>query len=288
MHQDVDRIAERLAGLLPGESVSEEYVRFRIAVFKAQAATLAGLGDSASARFSETSHGQDPALRPERIALDPAAAERLFRSILDACREHGNPGADLARLGSSVAGRPELLEGLLRAAAFGPDEEQLGSLAERLEVDAELLVFVGRLVAAPFVTCAVRRLIEHGAVAAASDGSCPACGSTPGLASLGPDDAGRVLSCSLCGHRWRFGRLVCPFCPGEGSSELSRLAMAGEDARWIEACDRCRRYLKTIDLGRRPEGEGFFPLVEEVAGLYLDLVAEKEGCLRNPPYAAVG
>ncbi|MFH1924858.1 MAG: formate dehydrogenase accessory protein FdhE, partial [Planctomycetota bacterium] len=277
----------RLAGLLPGESVSGEYVRFRIAVFKAQAATLAGLGDSAPARSSGTSH-QGPALRPEMLAFDAAAAERLFRSILDACHEHGDPGADLSRLGSAVAGRPELLEGLLRAAAFGPDEEHLASLADRLEVSGELLVFVGRLAAAPFVTCAVGHLVEHGAVAAASDGSCPACGSTPGLASLRPDDAGRVLCCSLCGHRWPFGRLVCPFCTGEDSPELSRLTIAGEDARWIEACDGCRNYLKTIDLGRRPEGEDFIPLVEEVAGLYLDLVAEKEGYLRKPPYAAVG
>ncbi|OHB79266.1 MAG: hypothetical protein A2V98_06415 [Planctomycetes bacterium RBG_16_64_12] len=285
----VDRIRERLAGLLPENSVAGDYVRFRIALFHAQAATLAGLGDWTAAQpVSKASGHRGPALRPEMVDFDPAAAERLFRAIAAACREHGNPEADLARLGSAVASRPELLEGLLRAAAFGPDEEHLASLADRLEVSAELLVFVGRLVAAPFVTRAVSHLAQHGSVPAESDGSCPACGSTPGLASLRPGDGGRVLHCSLCGQRWRFGRLVCPFCVGKDPSNLSRLTIAGEDARWIEACDHCRHYLKVMDLGRRPGEEEFIPLVEEVAGLCLDLVAEKEGYHGNPFYAAVG
>jgi FdhE protein len=160
--------------------------------------------------------------------------------------------------------------------------------AERLGVSAELVGFVGRLLAAPFVRHVVLQRSPHESAASASEGTCPACGSTPGLASLRPDDGGRVLHCSLCGHAWPFGRLDCPFCTDSDESTLIRLEIPGDEARWIEACDRCRHYLKVIDRRRLTERHEFIPLVEEVAGLYLDLVAEGEGYLRKPPYASIG
>ena len=176
----------------------------------------------------------------------------------------------------------------MREAALGRGKEDGARLAERLGVSAELVVFVGRLLAAPFVRHAVSGGSRHGTGTSASEGTCPGCGSTPGLASLRPGDGGRVLHCSLCGHAWPFGRLDCPFCTGSGESALTRLEVAEDEARWIEACDRCGHYLKVIDRRRLAEGREFIPLVEEVAGLYLDLVAEGEGYLRKPPYAAVG
>jgi len=285
---DVRRIVERLAALSDRESVSHDYVRLRIEVLKAQAATLAGLAGRTAAPVRRTSKPEGPALGPDMLPFDPVPARRLFDSIARARGQHGNPGADLARLRSAVGSEPGLLEDLTRRAAFGPDEEYVLSLAGRINVSPELVVFLGRLLAAPFVTHAVECLREQGAVVSRSDGSCPACGSTPALASLRREDGARVLHCSLCGHRWSFGRLVCPFCGGQDQSAVTRLTVAGEDVRWIEACDECKHYLKVIDLRRRPEGQDFIPLVEEVAGLCLDLVAEREGYLPKPPYAAVG
>src|SRR3990172_6463357 len=95
----VDRIRERLAGLLPENSVAGDYVRFRIALFSAQAATLAGLGDWTAAQpVSKASGHRGPALRPGMVDFDAAAGRPLFPAVPAACREHGNPEADLARL----------------------------------------------------------------------------------------------------------------------------------------------------------------------------------------------
>ncbi len=289
---DVGPVVKRLRALLGREGVSDDYVRLRADVLEAQAAVLAALADPNVARASSSipeSPGKRrcPALAPEMVPVDAAQARRLFDAIALACRQFGNLGADLSRLRSAVDSEPGRLESLIRWAAFGSDEEHLASVAGRLDVSPELLLLVGRLVAAPLVTCAVRCVVEAGGVPPESDGSCPACGSTPGLASLRPEDGRRVLHCSLCGHGWPFGRLACPFCATGNEATLTRLTVAGEDARWIEACDRCRHYLKVIDRRGLAEVEPFTPLVEEVAGLYLDLVAEKEGYRCSLPYAAM-
>jgi len=289
---DVEPIVARLRALLGREGVSDDYVRLRADVLVAQAAALAALNDSRGRRASSPIPASPekkrcPALVAERVPVDAAQARRLFDAVVRACGQFGNAVADLARLRSAVDGDPGLLESLIRWAAFEPDAEHLASVAGCPDVSPELLLLVGRLVAAPLVTCAVRRVVQSGVEPPESDGSCPACGSTPGLASLGPDDGRRVLHCSLCGHAWPFGRLACPFCARDDGATLTRLTVDGEDARWIEACDRCRHYLKVIDRRSLPEAEPFTPLVEEVAGLYLDLVAEKEGHLGNLPYAAL-
>jgi len=270
---NVDLVRKGLEGLLREDSVSEAYVRLRIAVFEAQVGVLQAFADGA--------------VDVESTPLDGALARHLFDAITAACRQDADPGAELEQFESAVAKRAETLEELVREGALGR-EEDVSRLAARLGVSPEMVVFVARLVAAPFVGHAALRQSAFGAGTAAAEGGCPACGSTPGLASLRPEDGGRVLHCSLCGHAWPLGRLDCPFCSGSDQSALTRLEVADDEARWIEACDRCRHYLKVIDRRRLPERHEFIPLVEEVAGLYLDLVAEREGYLRNPPYAALG
>jgi len=254
-----DQIVRRLEALLPLESVSEDYVRLRIGVFRAQVA-----------------------------ATDPRHTGQLFEAIVAVCRQHDEAGDELARLESAAASRPELLDELTRAAAPALDEQLLHSLARQWQVSAPLLLFVGRLLAAPFLAHAARAVQPPEQMSPESEGCCPACGSTPALASLDAEEGGRVLHCSLCGRSWPVARLVCPFCGNEDQSSLTRLVIEGREARWIEACQRCMHYLKTVDLRRLSRSEPFIPLVEEVAGLYLDLVAEREGYAAKPPYAAVG
>ena len=281
---NVEAIVDGLKGLLGRESISDDYVRLRIDVLRAQAAVLVEFKGPAGSIESRLP------LEPEGVPLDAALAQRLFDDVARACRRYGHSGPGLTELQSAVASEPSSLDQLIRRAAFAPDKEHLGSLSGQLGISAELLVFAGRLLAAPFVTFAARQRSRHAEALSASSGTCPVCGSPPGLASLRPDDGARLLHCSLCAHRWRFTRLDCPFCATEEEPSLVRLTVAGEDARWIEACDRCKHYLKVVDRRQRTHKQtpDFIPLAEEVSGLCLDLVAEKEGYRRGPPYAALG
>ncbi len=52
-------------------------------------------------------------------------------------------------------------------------------------------------------------------------------------------------------------------------------------AWWIEVCEKCKRYIKTVDEGKLSENEDVLPLVEDTATLYLDLIAQREGYARD-------
>ncbi len=282
-----------LEALIGQPGVSEDYVRLRIGLLKAQAAALAELGGEPlpdiplTQPLPQGERSSGGTLRPEMVRFDPAVARRLFDAVDEVFRSCGHPGMELSKLRSAVDEEPAVLQEMMTRAAFEPDQECLGSLAGRLEVPAGLVLLVGRVLAAPFVTGAAARIEQPEAAAMVSDGYCPVCDSPPGLAQLRADDGKRVLHCSLCGHAWEFPRLACPFCGSGDQAVLGKLMVEGEETRWIEACRHCKQYLKTVDQRRLGQGQEVIPLAEEVAGLYLDLLAEKEGYRPNLPYAAV-
>ena len=82
-----------------------------------------------------------------------------------------------------------------------------------------------------------------------------------------------------------FPRLQCPFCDAENQV---RMISPGPDApRWVESCAACKSYLKMVDERKLPAETEVIPLVEEVATLYLDFIAEKQGCRPTLPYVAM-
>jgi formate dehydrogenase accessory protein FdhE len=226
-------------------------------------------------------------IRPEDVPFDAHDAGRLLAAVVDVCRKHGS-AAEPARVQSAGAGEPGLPLELMRYAAFGPDDDGLALLADRLEVSAAGLLLFGRVLAAPPVTYLARKIRQAAEAELPSEDNCPVCGSTPALAHLRREDGKRVLHCSLCAHGWPFARLRCPFCGNEDQAALGMLSVQGEEGRWIETCQHCRHYVKTVDLRGLSEEEPFIPLAEEAATLYLDMLADKEGWARKPPYAAIG
>jgi len=269
---DVDAAIERLEGLTGTFGVSEDHVRLRIGLLRAQAKALEALGDIP--RDTEAT---------ERLSFDPVVARALFDSVVEVCGTYGSTSDDFARLAAAVGREPEMLQPLVRGAVLRSDEKILAGLAWRLDVPAPTLLFVRRIVAAPMVIHAVR----EAACEETAGGTCPKCGSPPAMATLRPDDGARMLHCSLCGAAWPAGRLACPFCGTEDPKSLSRAGLEEHSARWIEGCQKCRHYLRTVDRRRLPAGEDVFPVVEEVAGLGLDLLAEQLGYHRRPPYAGM-
>jgi hypothetical protein len=262
MSSDVRRGLEALIGR---EHVSEEYVRFRIRLLEAQVAAC----DAVRPRAEDT---------PHEPTFDPALLGRLFEELRSAL-----PSEDLERLSAAVAAEPTLLDALARGAAGGPDEPFLTTLSERLAISREALLFFGRVLRAPFVAAAVQKTGTHHASPAQSSRLCPQCGSAPALAKLRREDRRRILFCSLCGEGWSFARLMCPFCGGRA---CERLSAPSDDVRWIETCDECRGYIKTVDEQKLGEDEVVLPLVEATSGLYLDLIAEKRGH-QGPTYVAL-
>ena len=105
---------------------------------------------------------------------------------------------------------------------------------------------------------------------------CPVCESRPQLAVIRPEGQGgkRSLVCSWCLAEWEFRRILCPYCVEEDNAKLPRFSADEFPHVRVEACDTCKRYLKSIDLTVNGLA---VPVVDEIAAASLDLWAVEHG-----------
>jgi len=105
-------------------------------------------------------------------------------------------------------------------------------------------------------------------------GYCPICGSAPILSTL-EGEGTRRLVCSFCWHLWPVKRVCCPFCENSDNKELHYLFSEEEKNLRVDLCNKCRKYLKTIDT--RQADRLIYPPLEQIASLHLDIKAQEEG-----------
>lgn len=105
---------------------------------------------------------------------------------------------------------------------------------------------------------------------------CPVCGDAPQLGVLRPEGDGgkRSLVCATCATEWEFRRVLCPNCAEENHLKLPRFSAEDFPHVRVEACDTCKRYLKSVDLTLNGLA---VPLVDEIAAAPLDLWAAEHG-----------
>jgi FdhE protein len=278
-------IDARLGALIGLPEVSAAYVRFRLDLLAVQREARLAMAAAISAAAAS---GQ-----PEpRLPVGPADVDfpidilaTLLGGIHAAAARHGQETADLQRLRAGACRDPGRLPSLAAAAAFGPDLPVLEQLAREWGVLTDALLFVGRAMAAPCITEAVlARAMQQPAPAARDAHRCPACGSPPSVARLRRADGRRLVTCGLCGSEWEAVRTACACCGTQDQALLGVLRLGEADARWLDTCEGCLGYIKTVDERRLSEGDAVLAVVEESATLHLDLLAEREGYVRRVPY----
>ncbi|MEW5960860.1 MAG: formate dehydrogenase accessory protein FdhE [Chloroflexota bacterium] len=214
-----------------------------------------------------------------------------LRSLLPA----GKPGQmALDRLLASDFIKAATLETLPGDLVAG-SEATVRRLAQATSIEPETLVFLLQTVLAPFFQKQAMPYREWVEAAGWRRGVCPMCGSEPWLARLAQADGRRILACALCRTEWAFDRLRCPFCesgdqpfdtPGVRTQpfdalrvrtqpQLRYFTVNGDEAHRVDCCDRCRRYLKTVD--ERVSGRPANLPVEDVITAYLDALAGEQG-----------
>jgi formate dehydrogenase maturation protein FdhE len=123
--------------------------------------------------------------------------------------------------------------------------------------------------------------------AAGAGSRCPFCGAPPWIAwrraEAGESGAQRFLGCGLCGGEWTVNRIHCPACGQEDPHRLPVFHTERYPAVRLEACDGCRRYVKSIDLTVDARA---IPEVDDLASLSMDLWAGDQGYARLEPSTA--
>ena len=105
-------------------------------------------------------------------------------------------------------------------------------------------------------------------------GYCPICGSAPILSILEGEGA-RSMICSFCWHQFSLKRGTCPFCDNSDNKDLHYFYSEEEKDLRVDLCDKCNKYLKTLDT--RKVERLIYPPLEQVSTLHLDIKAREEG-----------
>ncbi len=226
-----------------------------------------GIGKPCASLDKETASrrmvGGLPLLGFDDLAIDWALLEGLIEKIASLLTEYPE---------FSVRVLPKLSEASLREVARAWFERK--PLPAIDGTDESLLEFVLQAALKPFLASHAEALIGLVNQEDWRRGHCPVCGGNTDLAFLDRETGARWLFCSRCDAQWLFQRLECPHC---GNQEPGKLAYFTDDRGLyrLYACEKCRRYLKAIDL-RRAECVVLLPL-ERYLTLHLDVQAQRDG-----------
>lgn len=253
---DLERRAARAETLASRAPASEEALRFAAGLYRAQAALADVLG-AAHADEPLTGHLDEDLDRflDRAPAIFRFAAESGPEALAVAARSRGEdlPATRRTRLLVYWAGDSSSREDYLSRAVLRP--------------------YVETLRAFPVQPDRPHR-----------QGRCPFCGGLPLVSARREgslmEGARRLLACALCGGEWPFGRILCPACGEQDPARLPSFSTEAHPAVRIEACETCRRYVKSLDMSEdaRP-----IPEVDDLVSLSMDLWALEQGWERIEP-----
>lgn len=203
--------------------------------------------------------------------LPTAGPEPLIESM-DTVRDFSrDEWADLAGSFSDTATRGSSLGSTDRVAVT----EGVRQGFSPASIDDPLTLFVLEAVLQPFAERLARQRSVRSPLEGRAPLHCPRCGAPPVVAVLREEghSAKRFLLCALCLTEWQCLRILCPAC-GEQAFERLPIFTAEQFTHVrVDACDRCRRYVKTIDLSK----DGLaVPCVDDIASVSLDLWAREQ------------
>ena len=253
---EFERRAARAEDLLRGAPAAEEPLRFAAGLYRAQGRVAASL---------EAAHAEDPF-----SGHCEADAERLVERAAPIVRYAAESGP--ATLSEQACARQRDLPATARARLC---VYWAGDLAATED-------YLSRAILRPYVE--LLRSVNRPPDRVHRSGRCPFCGGAPWMAARREgstmEGAKRVLVCALCGGEWLFARILCPSCLEQNPERLPSFSAPAHPTVRIEACETCRRYVKSIDLSEdaRP-----IPEVDDLVSLSMDLWALEQGFARIEP-----
>ncbi len=219
-----------------------------------------------------------PLIDKRDLSLDVASATRLFKRLCKVLTQNKKSSTVTTQIMEAIRSKDISLVELFKQAGAGNDR-YITEESKKLKIKDEVLSFLIMNSIRPILEAYANEIKGHVSQETWWRGYCPICGSVPALAEL-KENGARFLICSLCGFKWRFKRLQCPFCENEDHEKLRYLYTEKEGRAYrVDICEKCKRYIKTIDIQQL--GEEVIPLIEDISTLHLDIIAQNEGYTRE-------
>jgi FdhE protein len=215
-----------------------------------------------------------PLIEIKQFVIDEVESTHLFFTIAKLAEEAN------AKLASSAtlllkAVNTNLKPASLFNAFLNGNEALFENISQELEIEKQVLGFITYNSLKPCLSMGAVQLSAY----LSKDqpwlkGYCPICGSAPILSILEGEGA-RSLICSFCWHAWSVKRVYCPFCDNSDNNDLHYLFSEEEKELRVDLCDKCNKYLKTLDTRRADRL--IYPPLEQISTLHLDIKAREEG-----------
>lgn len=172
----------------------------------------------------------------------------------------------------------------LTKASISFDTEEMQKLASTIPLEAATLMLLGEELVKPFFYHLLARTNKTISFENWKEGFCPVCGDKPRLSILSKDEDGKkYLWCARCESEWTFPRITCPFCKNIDHTKLRFLSTNFREELRLDVCEICKGYTKTIDERKINQEEKPDLFKENIASLYLDILAEDNGYYVQPP-----
>jgi len=217
---------------------------------------------------------KSPLIEIKDFAYDQVESANLFVTIGRLAKEANPKLAASASILIKTADN-NLEPASLFSALLNGNEALFENISGELEIDKQVLGFITYNSLKP---CLCTGAVQLSAYLNKDEpwlkGYCPICGSAPILSILEGEGA-RSLICSFCWHTWSVKRLYCPFCSSSDNKDLHYIFSEEEKDLRVDLCDKCNKYLKTLDT--READRLIYPPLEQVSTLHLDIKAREEG-----------
>lgn len=216
-----------------------------------------------------------PLINLSEFIIDVNSSRKLFKKICKIINKSENHMSSAAETIFAANESKKIDFNELYASLLHDDDAAFGNIASGLKTGKDVLAFITYNSIKPSIYIYARSAATFLDKDNPWDkGYCPVCGNAPVISTF-ESDGKRFLTCSFCWHKWPVARLFCPFCENREMGTLHYLFSEDEKEYRIDVCDRCNKYIKSVDT-RIIDRFVYLPL-EQIATLHLDIMAKEKG-----------
>ena len=214
-----------------------------------------------------------PLIDISQFKIDYSEGQKLFRRLCDILIEGENEFSESAAAIARVFDANRIDYPSMCNFFLNEDEKSFNAVAGELDVDNASLAFILYNSIKPSLSVNAEKLssrIDENEIW--EKGYCPVCGSQASL-SLFEENGKRYLVCGFCWHKYASKRVFCHYCENTDHETLHYYSFEDEEGYRVDVCDKCKKYIKTIDC--RVFGRYLYPPLEYISTAHLDIKMEE-------------